>query len=379
MAKDVALRYASAAELRAELLRFERGRPLVGGPVPATKTTTAATVAAVHAAAGAGAGSGGDGVAPGPLPARAPALPPRKRRRWGAAVFVTIAFGLLIALIVALLAQSDFGDKGTAAPLLDVPKVTGLLYPAAEATLTKEGFTVVRNDTESQSAPDTVLTQDPEPGLRLRKGGTITLGVSSATVPLPVIVGKTRAEATAILRAKGITGDFSEEDAPDKPAGTVLRTDPAEGSLIPKSLPFVKVILAKAPQVAVPDVANLDAVAASSAIGASGLRVAPTTKAASSDSVPEGKVIGTEPPAGTMLARDSEVTLLISSGPALVNVPDVRGRTRAEAEGILTGAGLSVRVSFRNVPPNAEGLVLDQNPNGGQVAPLSFVNITVGI
>ena len=131
MTKDVALRYTSAAELRAELLRFERGRPLLGGPV--------ATAVAARPVAGSG---GGGGVAPGPLPARAAAPPPRKRRRWGAAVFVTIAFGLLVALIVTLLAQSDFGDSGTSVPLLDVPKVTDVLYPTAEATLVKEGFKV---------------------------------------------------------------------------------------------------------------------------------------------------------------------------------------------------------------------------------------------
>src|SRR3954467_11260273 len=38
MTKDVALRYPSAAEMRADLLRFERGRPLVGGPLPGTVT-----------------------------------------------------------------------------------------------------------------------------------------------------------------------------------------------------------------------------------------------------------------------------------------------------------------------------------------------------
>ena len=41
MAKDVALRYASAADLRAELMRFERGRPLLGGPVPALRSPRA--------------------------------------------------------------------------------------------------------------------------------------------------------------------------------------------------------------------------------------------------------------------------------------------------------------------------------------------------
>ena len=105
-----------------------------------------------------------------------------------------------------------------------------------------------------------------------------------------------------------------------------------------------------------------------------------TPKPTPSDSIPEGKVIGTDPPAGTMLPRDTEVTLLISTGPALVDVPDVRGRTRAEAESILTGAGLSVRVSFRIVPAPQKGIVLDQVPGErSDVPPLSFVNITVGI
>jgi beta-lactam-binding protein with PASTA domain len=57
----------------------------------------------------------------------------------------------------------------------------------------------------------------------------------------------------------------------------------------------------------------------------------------------------------------------------------VRGKTRAEAESILTGAGFSVRVSFRNVAPPQEGTVLDQSPTDGQAVPLSFINITVGI
>jgi beta-lactam-binding protein with PASTA domain/predicted Ser/Thr protein kinase len=370
MAKDVALRYPSAAALRAELMRFERGRPLVGGPVPAT---TAATVPMAATA-----GSGG-GAPQGPLPARAPIPPPKKRRRYGAAAAVAIAFGLLIALIVALLAQSNFGDDGTSTPLVDVPHVTNMLYPSAEATLVKAGFIVERTDAESDSPADTVLTQDPEGGLRLRKGRTVRLSVSSATIALPAIVGKTRAEATGILGSRHIVGDYVEEDAPDKPPGIVLRTDPAEGSAIPKTLPFVKVIVSKVPQVAVPDVANLDPVAASSAIGAVGLRVAATPKPTPSDSIPKDKVIGTDPPATTMVPRDTEVTLLISTGPDLIAIPDVRGKTQAEAESILNGAGLSVRVAMRIVPAAQKGKVIDQTPASGDVPRLSFVNITVGI
>ena len=133
----------------------------------------------------------------------APVPPPRRRRRWGAAVFVSIAFGLLIALIVILLVQSDFGDDGKTVPLLDVPKVTSELFPTAEATLVNQGFKVVRVDKDSTLPSDTVLQQDPEAGLRLRKGGTITLDVSSATVAAArTIVGKNRAEATAHPQAE---------------------------------------------------------------------------------------------------------------------------------------------------------------------------------
>ena len=84
MTKDVALRYQSADELRADLLRFERGRPLVGGPLPARGSDRRRGRAAPR---GAGAGAGGGSGTPTPMPARAPARRP-KRRRWGAAVIV---------------------------------------------------------------------------------------------------------------------------------------------------------------------------------------------------------------------------------------------------------------------------------------------------
>ena len=78
-----------------------------------------------------------------------------------------------------------------------------------------------------------------------------------------------------------------------------------------------------------------------------------------------GRIVGTDPAAGTLLARDSEVTLLISSGPALVDVPNTVGKTRAEAESTLTGARLSVRVSFRSVPRRQAARV-EQSPADGQ-------------
>src|SRR4051794_37112085 len=142
MAKDPALRYQSADELRADLLRFERGRPLLGGPIlPAT----AAAAPIPFAAAGAT-----------PPPTPTPMKRPRRKRRWGAVVTVAIAFALLLALIGVLLVQSDFGKTTAAGPKADVPPVVGQQFAQAEATLTGLQFKVVRADADSDQAADQV-------------------------------------------------------------------------------------------------------------------------------------------------------------------------------------------------------------------------------
>ena len=72
-------RYPSAQDLRADLLRFERGRPLVGA-------TTAMVAPAVGAA-------WRRPSRPPPSPPRPPPRPRRKRSRWGPAIAIGIALG----------------------------------------------------------------------------------------------------------------------------------------------------------------------------------------------------------------------------------------------------------------------------------------------
>jgi beta-lactam-binding protein with PASTA domain len=294
---------------------------------------------------------------------------------------VAVAFGLLLVLIIALLSQADLGGGGTSPPTPGVPAVTNVLYPEAEATLTTDGFKVVRNDVESDQVADLVLEQKPGAGLRLRRGGTVTLNVSSPTVGLPDIVGKSRQEAGAILKAKHITPDWVEQEAPDKLPGTVLETIPAKDARIVKNFAFVRVIIAKEPLRTVPQVVGLDAIAAVQAIGDAGLKVNPVPRSVSSDTVPVDMVIGTDPPAGEQLPPDTEVTLIISTGPSTVELPNTVGLTRAEAEQAITGVGCSVSVALQSVtPPPQKGKVLTQSPSGGMVHCSAdvFVTITVG-
>ncbi len=373
MAKDVTQRYPSAQALRADLLRFERGRPLVGVP--------AAAAAATVPLARAGGGDGGGTVAPAPPPAPEPAPRRRKRRNWGAALSVALAFGLLIALIVVLLVQSDFGDTDTSVPTREVLPVVGQQYVPAEASLVDQGFKVVRVEEQSAQDADQVLRQDPVGGSKLREGGTVTLTVSATTVPMPDLVGKTKDEATAILRTARLGAAYTEVEAPDKPAGTVLSTNPAAGALVAKAVPFVTVTIARPPLRTVPDLAGLDLFPALAALQQAGLKASPTSRDVPSDTVPKGKVVGTDPPAGTQLPPDSEVVVLLSSGPSLDTLPNVVSLQRGPAQDQITALGCSVRVSFQPGPPARKDIVLSQSPVGGTQVECNkdyFVNITVG-
>jgi serine/threonine-protein kinase len=366
MAKDVDQRYASAQDFRADLMRFERGRPLTGAAV-------AAAPASVHVAAPAA----GAAVATAPAP-----VARRKRGRWGPAVVIGIALALLVGLIVFLLANSDFGDNGSTTPKLDVPAVTGVPYGQAEAALKAQGFTVARKDVEEpQQAPDLVLGQDPESGRKIPKGGLVTLTASSPTIAMPNVVGQAKAQATQTLAARNLTANFTEEDS-DQPPGTVLHTDPAAGGAVAKlpqgGSPTVSVVIAREPLVPVPDVTTLDPPAALALLGQAGFQA--TQSDVPNDTVPAGKVIGTDPPVGTPLPKGAAVTLQVSTGPNLVTIPNLVGQTRATAEALLHDQlGFGLTISLVNAGPTKKGIVVAQNPAGGQAAKGSAISLVVGI
>lgn len=114
--------------------------------------------------------------------------------------------------------------------------------------------------------------------------------------------------------------------------------------------------------VAVPDVAGFDAPAATRAITDAGLT--PAQREQASDTVQIGVVIGTQPEAGTEVAKESTVTILVSSGPAETTVPNVVGKTLEEAQALLEQEGFAV--TTEEVDSDKEiGTVVRQAPKAG--------------
>jgi len=373
MAKSTDERYQSAQDLRGDLLRFERGRPLLGGPVPLAVAARPSVVVPAPTAAPIAAAR----------PATAAASP--ARRGHGAAIAaVGIALVLLLALIGVLLSQANIGGGGSGSgATLDVPPVVGIAFGQAETSLKALGFTVQRTDVDDpQQAPDIVLSQSPEAGRKIAKGDLITLTVSSATIKMPDVVGKSRVDAAQALAKANLAPTFVEADS-SQPPGTVLSTDPASGAAVPKlaggqGRPTVTVTVAREPAIPVPDVTTQDLATANTTLTALGFQV--TVVPTPSDTVPVAKIIGTDPPAGTPVKRGSPVKLLVSTGPTLVNIPNTVGQPRATAEALLnTTLGFNLTESFANAGVAHSGKVISQTPASGQVPHGSVVNIVIGL
>jgi eukaryotic-like serine/threonine-protein kinase len=93
-----------------------------------------------------------------------------------------------------------------------------------------------------------------------------------------------------------------------------------------------------------------------------------------SDDVGVGLVIRTDPPAGTEVARDSVVTLVVSRGPDLVTVPNIAGFTADAAQAALAEVGLVGEVATAQLG----GTVVSADPAiGTQVRRGSTVRVTL--
>jgi eukaryotic-like serine/threonine-protein kinase len=85
-----------------------------------------------------------------------------------------------------------------------------------------------------------------------------------------------------------------------------------------------------------------------------------------SDKYAVGKVIRTDPPGGTKLQQGKTVTITGSSGPLLVKMPDLVGKSEAQARELIRKAGLQLgKISRQSDERVARGRVISQSPSSG--------------
>ena len=141
------------------------------------------------------------------------------------------------------------------------------------------------------------------------------------------VVALIAAVAAALITFGVMTLTSSPEQAQTVPAQEQASTIPATSTDTTYTVPYV---------------VSLTQSDAEKAIYASGLQVGDVSVQAS-DEVPAGNVISQDPEGLTAVDANSKVNLVISSGsaaPKQVQVPDLKGRTQAEAKEALKQVGL---------------------------------------
>ena len=136
--------------------------------------------------------------------------------------------------------------------------------------------------------------------------------------------------------------------------------------------PDTTTITALTKMVNVPDVVGMTQTAAQSSITAASLSVGTISKATSA-TVPKESVISQNPAAGSSVEVGSSVSLVISSGPAMISVPNIVGMTQSAAESAITAGNLTVgTITQANSDTVPAGSVISQSPVGGTSVPQAY-------
>ncbi|WP_336318391.1 Stk1 family PASTA domain-containing Ser/Thr kinase [Streptomyces lavendofoliae] len=251
-----------------------------------------------------------------------------------------------------------------------VPTVLGRTQAEAEKRLADAGLEVegVQRDYSTAFERGTVMAADPAPGERIRGNGSVTLTISRGpeTVKVPNLKGLPLGEARGELDKAGLApGKVTKAFSQEFEKGTVISTDPRAGTgRKPDSA--VALVVSKGAPVDVPDVTGDTVGDATRTLEEAGLTV--KVAAGRVHSAREAGGVAAQSPAGSARAAEGDtVTLTVSKGPRLVDVPDVTGKNVDDATKELEGAGFAVKVE-KNFPFLGD-TVESQSVGGGDRAP----------
>ncbi len=182
---------------------------------------------------------------------------------------------------------------------------------------------------------------------------------------VPSVVTLDKAAAQKKLTDAGFKVRFGTAEYDDKiPLDSVIRTDPGPGDRAGKGS-IVTVTLSRGPDVhAVPAGKGKTLAQMQALLKTANLEVG-TISQRHHETIPEGRVITTDPVAGEMKARGSAIDIIMSRGPRPITITDYTGKKVSTAEQALTDLGFSVTKTEEFSETVAAGIVLSQSPNSG--------------
>jgi eukaryotic-like serine/threonine-protein kinase len=200
-----------------------------------------------------------------------------------------------------------------------VPDLKGKTAVEAQAILDKDpnGFKLQQGESievDDASKAGKVAQQNPEAGLKVKKGSTISiqLGKAPDKVNVPGVVNDDQDDARRTLEGSGFKVQIELVDSP-KDEGTVLSQNPAANSKVDKGT-MVTLRVSKGNQLEMPDLIGLDQRDAEQKLRALGWNGSfNVQKEPSTDPSKRDKVLTQQPAKGTAILRGTAVNVTVAS------------------------------------------------------------------
>lgn len=305
-----------------------------------------------------------------------PPLPPRRRdaRRPRRGLLAIVAAVLLVLGVGAGVWYINSGQFTKVPPLLAKTEAQ------ARERLKDAGLDVKKVDhTYSDTVKrGTVISTDPVAGARIRNNDSVALTISDGpeTVKVPDLTGYLLSKAQALLKRDGLAaGMVTREFSDSVPKGFVISTDPEAGTTRHAGS-AIALTVSKGSAIDVPDVTGEDLDEAKSDLQDAGLAVKVSATEVNSE-YDAGQVAQQTPAGDSQAAEGDTVTLTLSKGPEMVEVPSVVGASVDAATRLLEQSGFKVKED-RGLLGLFGDTVKSQSVDAGEQAPKgSTITITI--
>lgn len=256
-----------------------------------------------------------------------------------------------------------------------VPNVQNLSLADATTQLQAIGLQVQSvNELSTTITRGAVIGQNPPPGSNVSSGSTVMLTVSlGGNVTVPDVSGKRATEAQARLQDADLPAKLMSEASGSINKGFVIRSDPPAGTEVALGT-TVTLVVSTGQDFELPDVTGQLFEDGQKKLQRLKLQVKREDQ--NSDAVLKGFVIQQDPPAKTLVSPNSVVTLFISKGVPVIELPNVIGQRYSRARETLQNLDFIIKYEELS-STERKGIVIDQDPKAGEVAPESQVTLYV--
>jgi serine/threonine-protein kinase len=186
-------------------------------------------------------------------------------------------------------------------------------------------------------------------------------------VVAPSLVGLDSATAKVTATDAELLMTVVARRTSDDPAGLVIEQRPGPGEFIGSGEEIQVVVSRGPPPVLLPDVTGKPLAEAQPLLEQAGFVVAVERRF--DENVPKDITLGTEPAGGGQAPPESTVKLIVSDGPAPVEVPNVAGKSYDAAAAAISAKRLTPVKREEFSDSIAVGTVIGTDPGSGDLAP----------